>query len=236
MSDDIDLQTMLEAILFSAGRSLSTEDLAESLEGSHNDVLTSLQALQSTMKRRRGGAIQLTEVSGRWVMEVKPKLANHVPGSFRTEIPKRLLPTAALIAYHQPMAQSQLVEMIGQKPYEHVRDLSHLGLVGRRRDGLSRRLTTTRRFAEYFGCPYAESKKVRKWFREQADQLGLTGAQLAQQLGEGEAGEIKDAPEVPISDDWDEETAEVIADGEETEVIAVDEEAGEVLAVDEVDE
>ena len=51
--------------------------------------------------------------------------------------------------------------MIGQRAYEHVRDLAHLGLIDRRRDGLSRRLTTTRRFAEMFGCPYAESKKVR---------------------------------------------------------------------------
>ena len=123
------------------------------------EVVANLESLQHTMKRRPGGALQLTSVSGRWVMEVKPKLANHIPSSFRTEIPQRLLAAAALIAYHQPMAQSQLVDMIGQRAYEHVRDLAHLGLIDRRRDGLSRRLTTTRRFAEMFGCPYAESRK-----------------------------------------------------------------------------
>ena len=147
-------------------------------------------------------------------MEVKPSLAGHIPSSFRTDIPQRLLPAAALIAYHQPMAQSQLVEMIGQRAYDHVRDLAHLGLVDRRRDGLSRRLTTTRRFAEYFGCPFAESKKVRAWFREQAAAMGLTGAQLAAQLGDGE-GEIVEAPEVPVSEDWDEDAAEIISDDDE---------------------
>ena len=166
------------------------------------------------MKRRPGGALQLTDVSGRWVMEVKPKLANHIPSSFRTEIPQRLLAAAALIAYHQPMAQSQLVEMIGQRAYEHVRDLAHLGLIDRRRDGLSRRLTTTRRFAEMFGCPYAESKKVRKWFREHAANMGMDGAELAASLGDGEE-EIQDAPEVPVSEDWDETSAEIISDEEE---------------------
>jgi segregation and condensation protein B len=168
------------------------------------------------MKRRPGGALQLTSVSGRWVMEVKPALANHIPSSFRTDIPKRLLPSAALIAYHQPMAQSQLVEMIGQRAYDHVRDLAHLGLVDRRRDGLSRRLTTTRRFAEYFGCPFAESRKVRKWFREQADNMGLSGAELAASLGDGESGEIQEAAEVPVTEDWDENSAALVeADGEE---------------------
>ena len=211
---EIDIRTILEGVLFGAGRSLSVEELAESMEATHSEVLSNLESLQHTMKRRPGGALQLTSVSGRWVMEVKPKLADHMPSSFRTEIPQRLLAAAALIAYHQPMAQSQLVDMIGQRAYEHVRDLAHLGLIDRRRDGLSRRLTTTRRFAEMFGCPYAESKKVRKWFREHAAKMGMDGAELAASLGDG-AEEIQDAPEVPVSEDWDESSAEIIEDDEE---------------------
>jgi len=87
-----------------------------------------------------------------------------------------------LVAYHQPMAQSQLVEMLGQRAYDHVRDLAKMGLIDRRRDGLTRRLTTTRRFAEYFGCPEVEYRKVRTWFREEASKMGLTSAQLAASL------------------------------------------------------
>ncbi|MDE0707680.1 MAG: SMC-Scp complex subunit ScpB, partial [Candidatus Poseidoniales archaeon] len=112
---DVDLRTLLEATLFGAGRSLSIEELAESMQQNPSEIVVNLESLQHTMKRRPGGALQLTSVSGRWVMEVKPKLANHIPSSFRTEVPQRLLAAAALIAYHQPMAQSQLVEMIGQR-------------------------------------------------------------------------------------------------------------------------
>ena len=32
--------------------------------------------------------------------------------------------------------------MLGQRAYDHVRDLANLGLIDRRRDGLTRRLTT----------------------------------------------------------------------------------------------
>ena len=55
-------------------------------------------------------------------------------------------------------------------------------LLDRRRDGLTRRLTTTRRFAEYFGCPEVEYRKVRSWFRQEAENMGLTSAQLAASL------------------------------------------------------
>jgi segregation and condensation protein B len=80
------------------------------------------------------------------------------------------------------MAQSQLVDMLGQRAYDHVRDLASMGLIDRRRDGLTRRLTTTRRFAEYFGCPEVEFRKVRAWFRAEAGKMGLTSAELAASL------------------------------------------------------
>ena len=131
---------------------------------------------------RRGRRVGWRNHGGRWICEVRPSLSPHLPESFRADIPQRLLPAAALIAYHQPMAQSQLVDMLGQRAYDHVRDLAKMGLIDRRRDGLTRRLTTTRRFAEYFGCPEVEYRKVRTWFREEASKMGLTSAQLAASL------------------------------------------------------
>ena len=62
-----------------------------------------------------------------------------------------------------------------------------MGLISRRRDGLTRRLMTTRRFAEYFGAPDVESTKVRAWFRKQASDAGMTGAELAASLSGGQA-------------------------------------------------
>ena len=145
-------------------------------------IHVALSNLRKTIDLREDSALQLTDVSGRWIFEVRPELSSFLPETFRADIPQRLLPAAALIAYHQPMPQSRLVDMLGQRAYDHVRDLATRGLVDRRRDGLTRRLTTTRRFAEYFGCPEVEYRKVRAWFREEANKMGLSSAELAASL------------------------------------------------------
>ena len=179
---EVQLKSILEAILFGAGRSMSLGELSEILGEPKGVIHVGLSNLRKAIDQREGGALQLAEVSGRWILEVKPEMSEFIPETFRTDIPPRLLPAAALIAYHQPMQQSQLKDMLGQKAYDHVRDLSSMGLIDKRRDGLTRRLTTTRRFAEYFGCPEVEFRKVRAWFRSEANKLGLTSAELAASL------------------------------------------------------
>jgi len=186
MSEGANLSTLLEAILFGSGRSMSVDELASLLSMRNFQISEGLGELKAIMDSRKSSALQLTDVSGRWIIEVKPDISPFLPESFKPEIPQRLLPAAALIAYHQPMPQAQLRDMLGPKAYDHVRDLASLGLIDKRRDGLTRRLTTTRRFAEYFGCPEIEYRKVRAWFREEASKLGLTSAQLAASLAPDE--------------------------------------------------
>ena len=190
-----ELTTILEAILFGAGRSMSLEELSEMLGEPKGVILVGLTNLRKIVDQRDGCAMQLTDVSGRWIFEVRPELSSFLPESFRADIPQRLLPAAALVAYHQPMPQSQLVDMLGQRAYDHVRDLAEIGLIDRRRDGLTRRLPTTRRFAEYFGCPEVEYRKVRAWFRDEASKMGLTSAELAASLAPDEQMTISEFSE-----------------------------------------
>ena len=170
---ELQLDTLLEATLFGAGRSMSVSELCESLGYDEDEMLDCLYSLRSTLKRRRGGALQIAEVGDRWAIEVKPEIAEHLPKEAKTELPKKLLKAASLIAYHQPMSQSRLVELLGQKAYDYVRELAQHGMIDRRKDGNTRRLTTTRRFSEAFGCPYTDRKKVRSWFREQVQKTGI---------------------------------------------------------------
>ena len=170
---EVPIDTLLEATLFGAGRSMSVSELSTVLGYDEDEMLDSLYSLRSTLKRRRGCALQVAEVGDRWAIEVKPDIASHLPKETKTEIPQKLLKAAALIAYHQPMPQSRLVELLGQKAYDYVRELAQLGMVDRRKDGNTRRLSTTRRFSETFGCPYTDRKKVKKWFREQVKTTGM---------------------------------------------------------------
>ena len=170
---ELPLETLLEATLFSAGRSLGVPELSENLGYEEEEIQESIKNLQSTMKRRRGGSLQIVEIGGKWAMEVKPGIADHLPKETKSELPPKLLKAAALIAYHQPMPQSRLVELIGQRAYDHIRELAQSGLIARRRDGNTRRLTTTRRFSEVFGCPHTDRKKVKAWFREMVTSSGM---------------------------------------------------------------
>jgi len=170
---EVPLETLLEAMLFSAGRSLSVSEISENLGYEEEEILESIGNLQSTIKRRRGGGLKVVEIGGKWAMEVKPGIADHLPKETKSELPPKLLKAAALIAYHQPMPQSRLVELLGQRAYDHIRELAQAGLIGRRRDGNTRRLTTTRRFSEMFGCPHTDRKKVKAWFREMVTTSGM---------------------------------------------------------------
>ena len=170
---EIALETLLEATIFSAGRSLRSDELCELLGYPIEEVTESLESLIATIKRRRGSALQMVEVAGRFAIEVKPGIADHLPKETKSEIPPKLLKAAALIAYHQPMPQARLVELLGQKAYDHIRELAQAGLVDRRRNGNTRRLTTTLRFSEVFGCPHTDRKKVKQWFRDKVIDAGL---------------------------------------------------------------
>ena len=207
------LTTLLEATLFGAGKSLSQTDLVDQFDAKESTIRMSLLELKEQIAAREDSALQLTEINRYWVLEVKPELSDFIPRIARTEIPKRLLRAAALIAYHQPMQQSTLVEMLGQVTYEHVGDLRELGLVDKRRDGNTRRLTTTRRFSEYFGCPYTDTASVSGWFKEQASAAGLTANQLARAIAE--AGSDDDEDEEPEIDE-DENPTEDVLEGDAT--------------------
>ena len=58
------LNTILEAIVFGAGKSMSVPELSELVGKPSLEVEEALNNLRLTIKRRKDGALQLTEVSG----------------------------------------------------------------------------------------------------------------------------------------------------------------------------
>jgi len=197
---EMPIETLLEATLFGAGKTLSVIEISESLGYSEQEVSDGLQSLQATMKRRKNGSLRLTQISNKWVMEVKPSIAEHMPKDTKAEIAPKLLKAASIIAYHQPISQSDLVKLMGPKAYDYVRELAQRGMVDRRKDGITRRLTTTRRFSEYFGCPHTERKKVKAWFREMVKDAGLLdGMETAVILEEQNSDPIQQ--KLPIADE-----------------------------------
>jgi segregation and condensation protein B len=79
------------------------------------------------------------------------------------KIPKDVLKTASLIAYYQPVMQSKMFDLVGNRIYDDVKRLMNLGLVKAKPKRKSIELTTTKRFIETFGIDARSRQEVKAW-------------------------------------------------------------------------
>lgn len=160
---------VVEAALFSAGRPLLVDELAENTGVHKPDCRKALAALQKEYDEK-GLALEIARAGDKWAMQVRAQYAPAVVRLAPMEIPIKVLKTLALIAYHQPLLQSDLVDMVGAKAYDHVQVLKDAGLIGKRVQGNSFHLVTTPQFPEYFGLPATEREQIKRFL---ADKLGI---------------------------------------------------------------
>jgi segregation and condensation protein B len=154
MSDPVDTEREVEALLFAAGGPLSEADLAKRLpEGA--DVIA---AIASRQARYMGRGVELACVADRWRFQTAQDLA-WLMTEERDE-PRRLSKAAqetlAIIAYHQPVTRAEIEAVRGVQASRGTLDvLLELGLVrmrGRRRTpGRPVTYGTTDAFLEHYG-------------------------------------------------------------------------------------
>lgn len=190
--DELALQ--VEAVLFASGKPLSVHEIAEALgvEDSHA-VQVALKTLQHTYENRQT-ALELRRVGDRYALQLVERFVTTVQSVTPVEMAPRTLKTLTLIAYHQPILQSMLVRMTGDSAYEEVQRLRGMSLVHTEVKASTLELTTTRRFAEYFGIASTKPEEIRKFLE---DKLGVKpGAATL----EAPIGTPPPAPEAPDSD------------------------------------
>ena len=158
-------ERIVEAALFSAGRPVSVEELQEATGLDSAVIRDALRKLIRSSKSR-DTAIEVAKAGARYCMQVRKELVPAVTKLAKTDIPRRLLKTLALIAYHQPIKQSALLEMVGPKVYDHVKELHRLGMILESPSGQTKILSTSSRFPEYFGIKTTKREEIKKWMAE----------------------------------------------------------------------
>jgi segregation and condensation protein B len=139
---------LIEAALFVAGRPLTLIEL-ESIVSIDADVEGIVAAL---VKEYRGkGALEIVQTDEDVVMQVKSEYADAVRPIAQRDLETPVLRTLAVIAFHQPVTQSKVAEIRGNKAYGHVHELEARKLVESEPHGRTRLLRTTKAFADYFG-------------------------------------------------------------------------------------
>jgi len=162
--DELVLQ--VEAVLFAAGKPLSVKELTAALGlDDHRPVQRAVRTLEQTYEHRQS-ALEVRRVGDRYALQLQEQYVPGVHAVTPVEMAPRTLKALTLVAYHQPILQSVLVRMIGDVAYEEVQHLRGLGLIHTEPKGATLELTTTRRFAEYFGIPSGRTEEIRRFLEQ----------------------------------------------------------------------
>lgn len=158
-------ERVIEAELFSAAKPVTVTDLQTA---SGLDARTIRSALKKLIDEYNSSdrAIEIAKMGPRYAMQVKKEFSKEAGRLANLKIPKDVLKTASLIAYYQPVLQSKMFDLIGNRIYDDVKQLIDLGLVRARPKRKSVELTTTKRFIETFGIDARSRGEVKAWLEE----------------------------------------------------------------------
>ena len=128
---------LVESILFSAGKPVSVNEIKESTGLAPNKIRKILEELidDYSIKRKDETSMEIVKAGEKYTMQVKKKYVDKSIMIAKPEINSNLLKTLTLIAFHQPLKQSNLRRMIGVKAYEHVDELATMKLIHTRKHG-----------------------------------------------------------------------------------------------------
>lgn len=156
---------LVESVLFSASKPVSVSEIMQATNLSRKNASETIDKLieDYNVTRKNETSMEVIKAGDKFTMQVKKKYADQSIMVANPEIEGHLLKTLTLIAFHQPVKQSNLRRMIGPKAYEHVDELANLKLINTRKHGSTELLTTTKRFPEYFGIDSTNPEEIKEF-------------------------------------------------------------------------
>lgn len=157
-------------MLFSAGHPISINELVEATGLSRKTVRKALKELMTDYENDNDTSMAIVKAGRKYVMQLKTEYTEPSVMITQPEIEDNVLRTLALIAFHQPVKQSNLRRMAGDKIYDHVDQLSEMHLIHTKKHRNTELITLTRRFPEYFGLDMTKPEDIRSFLAEKVIQ------------------------------------------------------------------
>jgi len=151
-----DSEEKVEASLFIAGRFLNLQELIMLTD--INPIMLK-EILHRLEKKYSHGVLRLINRNNSWKMDVAEKyhyLINKL-ATGNAEFTKAEQETLAVIAYKQPIKQSVIIKIRGNKSYDHIKKFRQLGLITAKRVGHTVELSLSEEFYEYFNVTKKET-------------------------------------------------------------------------------
>ena len=139
----------IEAAMFVTGRFMDISELISLTDV--NPIL--LKKILSDLKDKyKSSGISIVQKENLWKMDVNEDFVWMINklATGNTEFSKAEQETLAMIAYKQPMKQSILIKIRGNKGYDHIKRFTEMGLINKKRMGHTSELTLSESFYEYF--------------------------------------------------------------------------------------
>ncbi|MEK6847276.1 MAG: SMC-Scp complex subunit ScpB [Nanoarchaeota archaeon] len=139
----------LEAALFVSGKFMNLKELV-SLTDLNPILLRKL--LRDLETKYNGSGIEVIQKDDLWKMDVASDFVYMVNrlATGSSEFTRAEQETLAIIAYKQPMKQSVLIKIRGNKAYDHVAKFVEMGLITKKKIGHTYDLSLSDSFYDYF--------------------------------------------------------------------------------------
>lgn len=152
---------LVESVLFQATNPVSVKEIKENTGLTAQTIRKNLKELIKDYNEKKDTSMEIIKAGRKYTMQLKEQYADQTMMVADPEINPNLLKTLTLIAFHQPVKQSNLRRMIGEKAYDHVDELTSMKLVHSKKHRNTEMLTTTKRFPEYFGIDSTKPEEIR---------------------------------------------------------------------------
>lgn len=141
----------VEAALFISARFLNLQELVM-LTDINPLMLKELLEKLIEKYNKEDSAIEIIVKENMWKMDVRQEYVSMVNklATGSSEFSKAEQETLAVIAYKQPVKQSVIINIRGNKAYEHIKHFIDIGLVDSKKQGHTLELKLSDDFFEYF--------------------------------------------------------------------------------------
>ncbi len=150
---------LIEGALF-MGNTVKKEELMK-IAGCNKEELHEL--MRDLERDYFDRAIHIIETEDEYKMmvetEINDKVSHLAP---HADISPGPLRTLAIIAFKQPVKQSEIVKVQGNRVYDYVKELENRGLIKSSKEGRTKVLETSDEFEDYFGLSPEELKRLKK--------------------------------------------------------------------------
>jgi segregation and condensation protein B len=188
---DEELKRVIEAILFAAGKKVELEQIARLCRRSPDEILFVIRAWKLQLDEQKSPTMLVEDGTG-WKLTIREEFIPVIKRVVtKTELPKSILETLAIVAYKAPVLQSKVVKLRTNKAYDHLNYIENLQLITREKSGRSKLIKLTPKFFEYFDI---DPSQLRKKFGNARD-VEKAIEQKEKEIEDNEAAQIKQTGE-----------------------------------------